>query len=61
MSVDEKVYTDTSKKARTLQRMQELSSHSYSSCSRHLGCVLPPLLNIPLDNIVLDDASWTSS
>ena len=55
MSVDEKVYTDTSKKARTLQRMKELSSHSYSSCSRHLGCVLPPLLNISLDNIVLDE------
>ena len=55
MSVDEKVYTDTSKKARTLQRMKELSSHSYSSCSRHLGCVFPPLLNISLDNIVLDE------
>ena len=35
--------------------MKELSSHSYSSCSRHLGCVLPPLLNISLDNIVLDE------
>ena len=55
MSVDEKVYTDTKKKACILQRMKELSSHSYSSCSRHLGCVLPPLLNISLDNIVLDE------
>ena len=55
MSVDKKVYTDISKKARTLQRMKELSSHSYSTCSRHLGCVLPPLLNISLDNVVLDE------
>ena len=49
MSVDDKVYIDTSKKARTLERMKELSSHSYFS--RHLGCVLPPLLNISLDNV----------
>ena len=55
MSIDEKVYTDTSKKARTLQKMKDLSSHSYSSCTRHLGCVLPPLVNIPLDHIVLDE------
>ena len=55
MSVDEKVYTDSSKKARTLQKMKDLSSHSYSSCTRHLGCVLPPLVNIPLDHIVLDE------
>ena len=49
----DKVYTDTTKKARTVQKIKELSSHSYSSCSRHLGCVLPPLLSISLDNIVL--------
>lgn len=55
MSVDKKVYNDTTKKARTLQMIKELSSHSYSSCSRHLGCVLPPLFNISLDNIVLDE------
>ena len=55
MSVDEKVYTDTSKKARTLQKMKELSAHSYSSCARHLGCVLSPLLNIPVDHIVIDE------
>ena len=55
MSVDEKVYTDSSKKARTLQKMKDLSSHSYSSCTCHLGCVLPPLVNIPLDHIVLDE------
>ena len=55
MSVDEKVYTDSSKKARTLQKMKDLSSHSYSSCTCHLGCMLPPLVNIPLDHIVLDE------
>ena len=54
MSVDE-VYTNTSKKARTLQEMRDLSAHSYSSCARHLGCVLPPLVNIPLDHIVMDE------
>ena len=31
MSVDEKVYTDT--KARTLKKMQEFSSKSYSTCA----------------------------
>ena len=55
MSVDKKVYTDTSKKARTLQKMKELSGRSYSSCARHLGCVLPPLVNISLDHIVMDE------
>lgn len=55
MSVDEKVYTGTSKKACTLQQLKELSAHSYSPCARHLGCVLPPLVNIPLDHIVLDE------
>ena len=53
MSVDKKVYTET--KVRTLESMQELSSKSYKACSRHLGCVLPPLINIPLDHIVLDE------
>ena len=55
MSVDQKVYTDTSKKAHTLQKMKELSAHSYSSCAHHLGCVLPPLLNILPDHIVMDE------
>lgn len=55
MSVDQKVYADTSKKARTLQKMKDLSEHCYSSCSQHLGCVLPPHFNISLDNIVLDE------
>ena len=30
--IDEKVYIETSKKAWTLSRMQELSVHSYLSC-----------------------------
>lgn len=55
MSVDQKVYADTSKKARTLQKMKDLSGHRYSSCSQHLGCVLSPLFNISLNNIVLDE------
>ena len=55
MSVDEKVYTDTSKNARTLQTIKDLSAHSYSSCARHLGCVLAPLVKIPLDHIMLDE------
>lgn len=54
MSVDETVHTED--KARTLKKMQELASHSYSSCARHMGCacVLPPLINISLDQIVLE-------
>ena len=53
MSVNEKTYTET--KARTLEKMQAISSHSYSTCARHLGCVLPPLIKISLDRIVLDE------
>ena len=44
--------TDTSRKACTLQKMKDLSAHSYSSWD---VCVLPPLVNIPLDHIVLDE------
>ena len=40
MPVDEKVYTNTSKKAHTLQQTKELSAHSYSSCAHHMGCVM---------------------
>ena len=47
------MYTET--KARTLKKMQELSSKSYRNCARHLGCVLPPLINVPLDHVVLDE------
>lgn len=53
MSVDEKVYTE--KKARTLEKMKELSGKSHRSCSHCLGCVQPPLINIPLDRILLDE------
>ena len=27
----------------------------HSTCARHLGCVLPPLLGVPLDRVVLDE------
>ena len=53
MSANEKVYTD--KKARTVQKMKDRSAQSYSSCACHLGCVLPPLVQITLDHIVLDE------
>ena len=53
MSVDEKVYTED--KFRTLKKMKELASHSYSSCVHHMGCVLPPLVTNSLDQIVLDE------
>ena len=55
MSVDEKVYTGTSKKAHTQQKMKELSAHTNSSCAQHLGYVLPTLLNIPLYHIMMDE------
>lgn len=51
--MEEKEYTE--KKTQTLEKMQELSARSYSSCAQHLGCVLPPLINIPLDCVVLDE------
>ena len=51
--MDKKVYTET--KARTLSRMKELASRSYTTCGRHLGCVRPPLIDVPLDRVVLDE------
>ena len=42
-------------KARTLQKMKDIAACSYSSCARHLGCVLPPLVDVPLDCVVLDE------
>ena len=42
MSVD-KIMSDTSKKARTLQKMKEISSQSFPNCARHLGvCAASP-------------------
>ena len=53
MSLPEEEYT--TKKARSLSEMKKLGSHSYSSCSKHLGCVKSPLISVPLDRIVLDE------
>ena len=55
MPVDEKVYTGTSKKAHTQQKMKELSADTNSSCAHHLGYVLPTYPNIPLDHIVMNE------
>ena len=53
MSQTEEEYTK--KKARSLSEMQKLGSRSYSSCSKHLGCIKSPLISIPLNHIVLDE------
>ena len=53
MSVAEEVYTKT--KARSLAGMRDLTSHGYSSCAKHLGCVRSPLISVALDQIVLDE------
>ena len=53
MSQPEEQYTNS--KARSLSDMQELGSHSYKVCSKHLGWFRPPLLYVQLDHIVLDE------
>ena len=53
MSVTEDVYTKT--KARSLGSMKDLTSHGYSTCAKHLGCVRLPLISVSLDQIVLDE------
>ena len=53
MSVDEEVYCH--EKARSLSSLKSDSQHSTRHCSKHLGCIHPPLLNIELDNIVVDE------
>ena len=53
MSQPEDEYTKN--KARSLSKMQKLGSHSYSSCSKHLGCIKSPLISIPLSHIILDE------
>ena len=50
MSVDEEVYCQ--EKARSLSSLKSDSQHSTRHCSKHLGCIHPPLLNIELDNIM---------
>ena len=53
MSVDEEVYCQ--EKARSLFSLKSDSRHSTRHCSKHLGCIHPPLLNIELDSIVVDE------
>ena len=50
MDVDEE-YTDT--RARTLTQMKE--TRRSNSCHIYLGCIRPPLFNIKLKDIVLDE------
>ena len=51
MDVDEKEYTES--RARTLSQMKE--TRRSTSCHMHLGCIRPPLFEIELENIVLDE------
>ena len=51
MDVDKKEYSTTH--ARSLSQMKETKRSS--SCHVHLGCIRPPLFNIELGNIVLDE------
>ena len=44
MSIEEKMYC--SDKAKTLSSMKELCGFSFQTCSRHKGCIHPPLVNI---------------
>ena len=53
MSVDEEVYCQ--EKSRSLSSLKSDSQKSRRHCSKHLGCIHPPLLNIELDNIVVDE------
>ena len=53
MSVDEEVYCQ--EKARSLSSLKSDSRHSTRHCNKHLGCIHPPLLNIELDSIVVDE------
>ena len=51
--MDEEVYCE--EKARSLCSLKSDSQHSTRQCSKHLGCIYPPLLNIELDNVVVDE------
>ena len=53
MSMDEEVYCQ--EKARSLSSLKSDSQHSTRHCSKHLGCIHPPLFNIELDSIVVDE------
>ena len=53
MSVDEEVYCQ--EKARSLSSLKSDSQHSTWHCSKHLGCIHPPLLNTEVDSIMVDE------
>ena len=61
MSIEEKMYC--SDKAKTLSSMKELCGFSFQTCSRHKGCIHPPLVNIKpsLMNCILCSALVMSS
>ena len=53
MSVEESVYTG--KKARSLATLRERSKFAKKPCHQHLGSIHPPLLNIELTEVVVDE------
>ena len=53
MSVEESVYTE--KKARSLSMLQKKSHFANKPCQKHLGSIHPPLLNIELTKVVVDE------
>ena len=53
MSVDEEVYCR--EKAKSLSSLKSDTQHSTRQCSKHLGCIHTPLLNVELDSTVVDE------
>ena len=52
MSVEDE-YTAT--KAKSLKDMKRLATKRYCSYTKHVGCVLQPLFDVPLKQIVFDE------
>ena len=53
MSIEESVFTE--KKARSLSTLREKSHFANKPCHKHLGSIHPPLLNIELTKVVVDE------
>ena len=53
MSIEESVFTE--KKARSLSTLREKSQFANKPCHQHLGNIHPPLLNIELTKVVVDE------
>ncbi len=53
MSKEEKEWTET--KSRSLAALKKAAAKSSTAQSVRLGSVDPPLLNIPLDHVILDE------